>query len=127
MVFSVLATIILQEMSARLGIITRNGLGEALRIHFSRPAPRIITAILVISAITIGNAAFQTGNILGASLGLQTLFGRDAFTEVLGGTDRDRRFHPSYGRKLQAHRKNSDSTGDSHEHYVHYDRNNNFT
>ena len=75
MVFSVVATIILQEMSARLGIITRNGLGEALRIHFSRPASRIITAILVISAITIGNAAFQTGNILGASLGLQTLFG----------------------------------------------------
>jgi manganese transport protein len=75
MVFSVVATIVLQEMSARLGIITRNGLGEALRIQFSRPAPRIITAILVISAITIGNAAFQTGNILGASLGLQTLFG----------------------------------------------------
>jgi Mn2+/Fe2+ NRAMP family transporter len=75
MVFSVVATIVLQEMSARLGIITRNGLGEALRIHFSRPASRIITAILVISAITIGNAAFQTGNILGASLGLQTLFG----------------------------------------------------
>ena len=75
MVFSVVATIILQEMSARLGIITRNGLGEALRIHFSKPASRIITAILVISAITIGNAAFQTGNILGASLGLQTLFG----------------------------------------------------
>jgi NRAMP (natural resistance-associated macrophage protein)-like metal ion transporter len=77
MVFSVLATIILQEMAARLGIITRNGLGEALRIHFSKPAPRIITAILVISAITIGNAAFQTGNILGAALGLQTLFGPD--------------------------------------------------
>ena len=77
MVFSVVATIILQEMSARLGIITRNGLGEALRIHFSRPASRIITAILVISAITLGNAAFQTGNILGASLGLQTLFGPD--------------------------------------------------
>ena len=74
MVFSVIATIILQEMAARLGIISRNGLGEALRIHFSKPIPRLITAILVISAITIGNAAFQTGNLLGASMGLETLF-----------------------------------------------------
>ena len=74
MVFSVLATIILQEMAARLGIISKNGLGEALRTHFSKPATRIITAILVISAITLGNAAFQTGNLLGASMGLETLF-----------------------------------------------------
>lgn len=75
MVFSVAATIILQEMAARLGIISHNGLGEALRTHFSKPGARLFTAILVISAITIGNAAFQTGNLLGASLGLETLFG----------------------------------------------------
>jgi len=74
MVFSVLATIILQEMAARLGIISKNGLGEALRAHFDKPAARIITAILVISAITLGNAAFQTGNLLGASMGLEALF-----------------------------------------------------
>jgi NRAMP (natural resistance-associated macrophage protein)-like metal ion transporter len=74
MVFSVAATIILQEMAARLGIISRNGLGEALRTHFSKPTAKILTAILVVSAITIGNAAFQTGNLLGASMGLETLF-----------------------------------------------------
>jgi manganese transport protein len=74
-VFSTIATIVLQEMSGRLGIITRQGLGEALRKQFSGPFSRIITAILVISAITIGNAAFETGNIIGASLGLQTLSG----------------------------------------------------
>ena len=74
MVFSVTATIILQEMAARLGIISRNGLGEALRAHFTKPAAKIITAILVISAITLGNAAFQTGNLLGASMGLEALF-----------------------------------------------------
>jgi Mn2+/Fe2+ NRAMP family transporter len=78
MVFSVAATIILQEMAARLGIISHNGLGEALRTHFSKPAAKLFTAILVISAITIGNAAFQTGNLLGASLGLETLFGSGA-------------------------------------------------
>ncbi|MFC6724110.1 divalent metal cation transporter, partial [Halobium palmae] len=32
--FSVLATIILQEMSARLGLVSRAGLGEALRRQF---------------------------------------------------------------------------------------------
>jgi len=80
MVFSVIATIVLQEMAARLGIISRNGLGEALRIHFSKPVPRIITAVLVISAITIGNAAFQTGNLLGASMGLETLFSSGTLT-----------------------------------------------
>ncbi len=74
MVFSIAATIILQEMAARLGIISKNGLGEALRTHFSKPAARVFTAILVISAITIGNAAFQTGNLLGASMGLEALF-----------------------------------------------------
>ena len=73
LVFSVIATVVLQEMSARLGIITQSGLGEALRLQFESPYVRIITAILVISAIGIGNAAFETGNILGASLGLQTL------------------------------------------------------
>jgi manganese transport protein len=74
MVFSIIATIVLQEMSARLGIITQQGLGEALRKQFTGPVSKIFTTILVISAITIGNAAFQTGNILGASLGLQSLF-----------------------------------------------------
>jgi Mn2+/Fe2+ NRAMP family transporter len=82
MVFSVLATIILQEMAARLGIISKNGLGEALRAHFSRPAAKIFTAVLVISAITLGNAAFQTGNLLGASMGLGTLFSSGTLTGV---------------------------------------------
>jgi NRAMP (natural resistance-associated macrophage protein)-like metal ion transporter len=74
LVFSVLATIVLQEMAARLGIITQQGLGEALRKEFAAPLPRFMTALLVISAITIGNAAFETGNIIGASLGLKGLF-----------------------------------------------------
>lgn len=77
LVFSVVATLVLQEMSARLGIVTRLGLGEALRTQFVRPLSRIITVILVLSAITVGNAAFETGNLLGASLGLQSLAGSE--------------------------------------------------
>ena len=68
--FSVIATIILQEMSARLGIVGRLGLGEALRQQFSNSFAKILAVLLVLSAIFIGNAAYETGNILGASLGL---------------------------------------------------------
>lgn len=73
LLFSVVATLILQEMAARLGIISGNGLGEALRMHFSKGLGKLISVVLVISAITIGNAAFETGNILGATLGLESL------------------------------------------------------
>ncbi len=72
LVFSIMATLVLQEMAARLGIITRQGLGEALRKHFDTPLLRLLTIVLVVSAITIGNAAFETGNIMGATLGLSS-------------------------------------------------------
>lgn len=75
MVFSVFATIILQEMSARLGIITRTGLGQALRTQFENPLAKYISIFLVISAIGIGCAAYETGNILGGALGLQAISG----------------------------------------------------
>lgn len=80
LLFSVIATIVLQEMSARLGIITQDGLGEALRREFASPLGKLLTAVLVISAITIGNAAFETGNILGSSLGLSSLAGSGKLT-----------------------------------------------
>lgn len=72
LVFSIMATLVLQEMAARLGIITQQGLGEALRKHFDTPLLRLLTIVLVVSAITIGNAAFETGNIMGATLGLSS-------------------------------------------------------
>jgi len=73
LVFSVIATIVLQEMTVRLGVIGRMGLGEALRNQFTKPLSRLISVSLVISAIVIGNAAFETGNLLGASLGLSSM------------------------------------------------------
>lgn len=72
-VFGVLAAIVLQEMSARLGLVTREGLGEALRTTFDRAAMKIIAAVLVVSAIGLGGAAFETGNIIGAAIGLESL------------------------------------------------------
>lgn len=84
LVFSVAATIILQEMAARLGVVARLGLGEALRKLFHKGPQKILTAILVISAIAIGNAAFEAGNITGATLGLESLGLPAAFSSRAG-------------------------------------------
>ena len=75
LVFSIIATMVLQEMSARLGIVSREGLGEALRTTFDNVAVKVAAVILVVAAITIGAAAFQTGNITGAALGLAAVTG----------------------------------------------------
>ena len=74
-VFSVIATAVLQEMAARVGLVTRNGLSEAIRKSFSEPVVRFLSLGLVAVAITLGNAAYETGNLLGASLGLEILSG----------------------------------------------------
>lgn len=72
-VFAIVATIFLQEMSARLGLVTRQGLGEAVRSTFQQQFMRFLSCVLVASAIGFGNAAYQTGNITGASIGLSLL------------------------------------------------------
>lgn len=77
-VFSIIATIVLQEMSARLGLVSREGLGEALRGEFDHPAAKTASVVLVVSAIGIGTAAFQTGNIVGGAAGLATITGVSA-------------------------------------------------
>lgn len=59
--FSIAATIIFQEMSARLGLVSQDGLGEALREQFDHPFLRYGSALLVISAIGIGTAAYEAG------------------------------------------------------------------
>lgn len=76
--FSVVATIVLQEMSARLGLVSREGLGEALRGEFEAPAVQYASIALVVSAIGIGTAAFETGNIVGGAAGLETITGVSA-------------------------------------------------
>lgn len=75
LVFSVLATIVLQEMSARLGVVTRMGMGEALRERLPSGMVRWAALVLVFSAIVVGNAAYEGGNLSGAVLGLQAWLG----------------------------------------------------
>ncbi|MCM3711926.1 Nramp family divalent metal transporter [Sporosarcina luteola] len=74
-VFSIIATIVLQEMTARLGIITRKGLGEAVREQFSNPILKYGSMWLIMIAISVGCAAYMAGDLLGTSLGISTLTG----------------------------------------------------
>ena len=71
---SIGATIILQEMSARLGIVSQAGLSTAIRNELKIPVLRITAILIILSAIVIGNAAYEAGNISGGVLGLETLF-----------------------------------------------------
>lgn len=73
MVLSILATIILQEMAARLGLVYGKGLAETVRDQLKTPFVRVLALLLIVSAILIGNAAYEAGNISGGVLGLQTL------------------------------------------------------
>ncbi len=73
LLFSLMATMVLQEMAARLGLVTGEGLSQALRSTFSNPSLSRAAVVLVVAAIGVGNAAYEAGNISGAALGLQSL------------------------------------------------------
>ncbi|WP_299130931.1 Nramp family divalent metal transporter [uncultured Winogradskyella sp.] len=75
MVLSVIATVILQEMAARLGIVSQKGLSQVIREELKNPILRGLAIVLILSAIVVGNAAYEAGNISGGALGLQTLLG----------------------------------------------------
>lgn len=69
--FATVATIIFQEMAARIGIVTKKGLGENIRERIKHPALMWTAVVIVIVAIFIGNTAYETGNITGGILGIQ--------------------------------------------------------
>ena len=70
--FSVIATLVLQEMTCRLGVVGKLGLGDAIVQKTQSRGLYIPAAALVICAIFIGNAAYEAGNITGAAVGLPT-------------------------------------------------------
>lgn len=75
MVLSIVATIVLQEMAARLGIISQKGLSEIIRSEIKNPIINKLMILLILSAIVIGNASYEAGNISGGILGLETILG----------------------------------------------------
>lgn len=74
-IFSIIATIILQEMAARLGIITQSGLGEAIVRQFDNDTMKKLSILLVGGSITLGCASYISGDLSGTALGLSTMIG----------------------------------------------------
>lgn len=72
-VFSIVATIVLQEMASRLGLGGRIGLGEAMRRTFANPIAKILMVILVVAAIGIGGAAYAGGDTTGTALAVSSV------------------------------------------------------
>lgn len=67
---SVIATLILQELSVRSALATNRDLAALIRLLGERKWWGGALSILVLCAIGVGNAAYQSGNLSGAGLGL---------------------------------------------------------
>lgn len=77
-VFSVVAVIIMQGMSSRLGIITQKGIPENLIEELKeRPVLKNFMVFLVAAAILLGGVAYMSGDLTGTALGLSALTGID--------------------------------------------------
>ena len=73
-VFSIIATCYLQEISSRLGIISRKGLSEIINDIDNNFIRKIAVSFIFLS-LFIGNTAYESGNISGTSMGLETFIG----------------------------------------------------
>ena len=73
LVLSVLATIILQGMAGRIGVVTQKGLVDVIKDQLKTPWVRNLVVAIVLGAILVGNAAYEGGNIGGATLGVEQL------------------------------------------------------
>ncbi len=74
--FSVIAVLVTQEMSSRLGIVTQKGLAEAILDAFAHNKTlKLFMMWLVGSAITLGSIAYIGGDLTGTAAGLSQLTG----------------------------------------------------
>jgi len=75
LLFAVLTTLFLQEMTGRLSLATGKDLGQSLREYPRQRWTKTLFTLLTLSSITIGCAAYEAGNIIGGSLGLEIVTG----------------------------------------------------
>ena len=75
LLFATVTTIILQSFAVRIALVTQLGLAEAMLKTIASPIVRALAALLLISALVLGNAAYEAGNMSGAALGLEAING----------------------------------------------------
>lgn len=73
--FSTVATLILQEASARLSVASGKDLARALREGGPGSRGGAVLVVLVLGAILLGCAAYEAGNLLGAAAGAGLVLG----------------------------------------------------
>ena len=81
-ILSIFSTIVLQEMSLRIGLITKMNLAQVIRISIKSKFLNRLLLILIISSILIGNAAYEAGNITGASLGISAILNSQSINYI---------------------------------------------
>ncbi len=74
LLFSTFACLLLQEASARIALYSGMNLGQAIAKQFEGKSSSMLVLLLVIGAIILGSAAYETGNILGSIAGISLIF-----------------------------------------------------
>ena len=80
--FTLIATVTLQELAVRSALVTQRDLAALAREFGGAIWGRWLVAPLIVAAIGIGNAAYQSGNLSGAAVGL-TAFMPDRFASAV--------------------------------------------
>jgi Mn2+/Fe2+ NRAMP family transporter len=89
LIFSTLACFILQETSTRITVVSGKNLGQAMKAVYGNTVSGKVVIFLSLSAVVIGCAAFEAGNILGAAAGMVLIFPElpsTAITAAIGFT-----------------------------------------
>ena len=81
-ILSIFATIFLQELSLRIGLATKMNVAEVIRKSVKSVFLNRFLLILIVSSILIGNAAYEAGNITGASLGISGIINYEAINNI---------------------------------------------
>ncbi len=76
MILSVVATIVIQELAIRISMTTGKGLPQVVKESLgNHPFLKWMMIVLIFSAIVVGNAAYEAGNLSGAIGGLELIGG----------------------------------------------------
>ena len=76
LIVSILLTMFIQLTAIRIGLTTKNTLSNLIKNQFQNGLLKYTSILLIISAIFIGNSAYEAGNISGAVMGFELLFGK---------------------------------------------------
>jgi len=82
LLLSIIATIVLQEMALRIGLITNKSLAEVIRVSINNKFINRSLILLILCSILIGNAAYEAGNITGASLGIIAIINSETLNYI---------------------------------------------